>query len=374
MIELSENIKLFADDSLWIEGESIRQLKNVTELKGIKKAIGMPDLHPGKGGPVGAAFLSSGVLYPHLAGNDIGCGMGLSKTTLKANKIKRDKWAKKLAGLEEPWDGDIESFISDHELEPTPFDNSLGTIGGGNHFAELQVIDKIIDNKLSEEIGLEKKNLYLLIHSGSRALGEFVLRRHADKYRYEGLDENSEGAKEYIVRHDKALKWAASNRALIAERFVSILGGECIPVLDLAHNSITRFEAGLKQYWIHRKGVAPSGCGYVIIPGSRGSLTYIVQPAGDQGDNLYSIAHGAGRKWNRSGCKGKLKNKYPADSLTHTSLGSIVICDDKELLYEEAPQAYKDVDAVVDYLQKQGLIKVIAALHPVITYKVRKNR
>jgi release factor H-coupled RctB family protein len=84
--------------------------------------------------------------------------------------------------------------------------------------------------------------------------------------------------------------------------------------------------------------------------------------------------HGAGRKWNRSSCKGKLKRKYTAESLTHTSLGSAVICDDKELLYEEAPQAYKNIEAIIGYLQSEDLIKVIATCRPVITYKMRKKR
>ncbi len=374
MIELSENIKLYANDDLWIEGDAVNQLHKVAELEGVEEAVGFPDLHPGKDGPVGAAFASEGIFYPHLIGNDIGCGMGLWRTSLKANKIKRDKWVKKLTGLEHPWDGDINEWLEERGEPLTPFDQALGIIGGGNHFAELQKVEKVLDDKEFEAIGLDNKNLVLLVHSGSRAFGEQILRRHVDVNRHGGLLEDSEDSQAYIAQHDSAVKWAVSNRALIAYRFVLKLGGKCEPVLDVEHNSISKFKDGARGYWLHRKGVVPSNKGPVVIPGSRGTLSYIVQPVGDHRNNLYSLVHGAGRKWNRSSCKGKLKGKYRAESLTHTSLGSAVICDDKELLYEEAPQAYKNIDAIIEYLQSEGLIKVIATLRPVITYKMRKKR
>ena len=103
----------------------------------MEKVVGMPDLHPGKGGPVGAAFLSKSKIYPFLIGNDIGCGMEFYQTTLKAGKIKRDKWAKKLIGLDEPWDGDVRAFLANHNVTVDSFDLAHGTIGGGNHFVEL---------------------------------------------------------------------------------------------------------------------------------------------------------------------------------------------------------------------------------------------
>ena len=255
MIEISENIKLYANDDLWIEGDAINQLHKVAELKGIEKAVGFPDLHPGKDGPIGAAFASEGILYPHLVGSDIGCGMGLWNTSLKANKIKRDKWVKKLTGLEHPWDGDINEWLEDHDEPSTQFDQALGIIGGGNHFAELQKVDKVLDDKEFDNIGLDNKNLVLLVHSGSRAFGEKILRGHVDVHRHGGLSEGSEDALAYMAQHDSAVKWAASNRALIAHRFVSKLGGKCEPVLDVVHNSISKFKDGENEYWLHRKGV-----------------------------------------------------------------------------------------------------------------------
>jgi release factor H-coupled RctB family protein len=94
-------------------------------------------------------------------------------------------------------------------------------------------------------------------------------------------------------------------------------------------------------------------------------------PTGEQEKNLWSLAHGAGRKWNRSECEGRLRERYRADSLRKTSLGSYVICEDKALLYEEAPQAYKNIEAIIGDLVSFGLIRVIASFIPVLTYKVR---
>jgi len=109
-----------------------------------------------------------------------------------------------------------------------------------------------------------------------------------------------------------------------------------------------------------------------LIPGSRGTFSYLVEPTAEQNANLHSIAHGAGRKWARSDCKDRLSEKYDVESLQHTDLGSRVICEDKDLIYEEAPQAYKNIDAVVKDLVESGLVKVIAVFRPLITYKVRR--
>jgi len=95
-------VRVIASDKNWIEGNAVQQLKQTSTLKGVTRAVGMPDLHAGKGCPIGAAFLSRGWMYPALVGNDIGCGMGLWRTELKARKLKLEKWAAKLH-LEDAW-------------------------------------------------------------------------------------------------------------------------------------------------------------------------------------------------------------------------------------------------------------------------------
>jgi release factor H-coupled RctB family protein len=93
-----------------------------------------------------------------------------------------------------------------------------------------------------------------------------------------------------------------------------------------------------------------------------------VRPIGDKGA-VFSLAHGAGRKWRRSECRGRLSRRYRAHDLVRTEIGSRVICSDRDLLYEEAPQAYKDIERVIGDLLDAGLVRVIATLRPLVTYK-----
>ncbi len=213
----------------------------------------------------------------------------------------------------------------------------------------------------------------MLVHSGSRGLGQHILSQHIEQYRNNGLEAESEAAAAYLEQHDHALQWARINRAIIADRFLAKLSAAGERILDRCHNSLTPLKLDNTSGWLHRKGAAPSDDGLLVIPGSRGSFTYLVQPVGNQEENCFSLAHGAGRKWKRSGIRSRLKKKYTHDSLLQTKLGSRVICEDRDLLYEEAPQAYKNIDVIVQDLQDAGLLKVVAVLQPLITYKTRRR-
>jgi len=142
--------------------------------------------------------------------------------------------------------------------------------------------------------------------------------------------------------------------------------GHC--ALDINHNLVAKANIDGKQGWLHRKGATPSDQGYVVIPGSRGDFSYIVKPL-SSATGLYSLAHGAGRKWPRGECQGRLSHKFKRDDLYRTALGSRVICGNKELLYDEAPQAYKKCATVISDLEDAGLVAVIAKLRPVLTFK-----
>ena len=108
----------------------------------------------------------------------------------------------------------------------------------------------------------------------------------------------------------------------------------------------------------------------MVIPGSRGDYSYLVRPIADNAAAaLFSLAHGAGRKWQRGECKARLSHKFSADSLRQTALGSAVVCEDKALLFEEAPQAYKKIDSVIAAMRDFGLIEPVARMKPVLTYK-----
>ncbi|MGC8491933.1 MAG: RtcB family protein [Syntrophobacteraceae bacterium] len=415
MADFSESerpiVRIITTENNWIEGEAIRQLENTAELPGMIMAVGLPELHPGKGIPVGAVFASVGVFYPYLVGNDVGCGMALWKTDLKRRKIKLDRWVERLDLESELAPEVIASRLEEEGISPGPDDAGLGSIGGGNHFAELQAIEKVEDAELFENLELSTDELVLLVHSGSRGVGEALLRSHVDRHKAEGLPDTpgdaarylagqvrsgagdtlealskiqaahyraisqpdaSEDAAQYLAGQDHALGWARVNRELIAKRFLDAVGGEGRKILDLCHNSIARGTVGGRPCWLHRKGAVPSERP-AVIAGSRGALSYLVEPAGDQEKCLYSITHGAGRKWKRGETKSRLRSHFKAEGLTRTRLGGRVICKDRNLLYEEAPQAYKNIETVVKALLDEGLIRVIATLRPVITYKKREH-
>ncbi len=335
------SVRIIHTENSWIEGDAVRQLQQVSRLDGIVYSVGLPDLHPGKCCPVGAAFKVNGIIYPALIGNDVGCGVALFSTRTKRKKIKKDRWIKKLKDLNQPFDGDLDKWRRIFHIDSSSDDIALGTIGGGNHFAELQSIEKVFDRDTFNALGPDKNCLYLLVHSGSRSVGDALLREHTDQYGPIGLAADSIEARRYLAAHDEALKWAACNRALIAHRFASSINSQCSVVIDICHNSVIEKSDAAGTFWLHRKGAASSDSKIVVIPGSRGSLTYLVKAKRDQESNLWSLPHGAGRKWNRSSCKGRLRDRFPARSLIQTAIGSHVICEDKNLLYEEAPQAYR---------------------------------
>src|SRR5437868_1744892 len=126
---------VIASAKTWIESDAVQQLRATATLPGMVRAVGMPDLHPGKGAPIGAVFACQGWVYPYLIGSDIGCGMALTQTDLARGAPKLDRWEKRLtAELDGPWDGDTRAWLEERGVEATDHDASLGTIGLGNHF------------------------------------------------------------------------------------------------------------------------------------------------------------------------------------------------------------------------------------------------
>ncbi len=365
-------VRLFASPKSWIEGEAVRQLYAAAKLEGVRLAAGFPDLHPGKGSPVGAAFVTEGFIHPYLIGGDIGCGMALFKTGLFERDIKLNRWAELRFDLEHPWHGNVYEVLAAAKLDSSAFDNALGTIGGGNHFAELQRIEEIVDAAAFKRFGLARQQLVVLIHSGSRGLGDSILRARVDEHQASGSEADSPAAEAYLNGHDVAVRWAKANRALIARRFVEALNTEAEHLWDGCHNSITRGESDGESVWIHRKGAVTAEDGPVVIPGSRGSLSYLVKPIGDGESHAWSLAHGAGRKWSRSETRLRIRERFQVRELNHTALGSRVICEDRDALYEEAPAAYKNIEAVIRDLVDAGLVSVIATFRPLLTYKTRK--
>lgn len=329
-------IKIIKNEKLWLE-DANQQLERFSKFKGVLDIVGLPDLHPSKV-PVGTTIRTKNIIYPFFIGNDIGCGMSLYNTNIKLKKLKLDKIVKKLT------DTRICGKYS---------------IGGGNHFAEIQMIDKIYN----ESLKLDKSFAYLLIHSGSRNFGDEIYRKYAS---IDGIEEKSQVFYNYMKEHDEAIKFAKENREQVANIFMDIIGLKYSNdlIIDCVHNYIEKREDG----YYHHKGSISAFQNYVIIAGTRGTYSYIVRCI-PQKETLYSVSHGAGRKWARYLCKGRLENKYKKDELKTTQFGGKIITNDKALLYEEASEAYKNIEDVIEILLDYNCIEVVARLKPLVTYK-----
>ena len=213
-------IHRFYSSNTWIEGAAEEQLSLVSEMAGVSHVAAFPDLHPGKYGPVGSAILADRI-YPQLIGNDIGCGMSLYALDLTARKLRLDKAAQKLRALEGVWTGDAATRLSQAGLARDLHTQALGTIGGGNHFCELQVVDDINLSGLQTSPIVQKGDLMLLVHSGSRSLGMAVFGSVLDGL--SGLDPDKPEGRSYLAAHADAVRWASLNRQLIAERAADAL-------------------------------------------------------------------------------------------------------------------------------------------------------
>jgi len=358
-------IHVFASASAWLEDTATRQLEHVATFPGVTAVAGMPDLHPGKYGPVGCAICADRV-FPQLVGSDIGCGMGLFRLDVAVRKLKLDRLAERLGALDEPWDGDIAGALARAGIEATPFDHALGSIGGGNHFCEVQAIEEIVDADAASRAGLGRDQAFVLVHSGSRSFGRAILEPHLGGGMV-ALDPASDAGGAYVARHDQAVAWARLNRSIIAGRAARAAHAELALVADLAHNMVEFTPQGA----LHRKGAAASDRGLVPIPGSRGTLSYLVEPvASPAPEALASLAHGAGRKYDRASMHGRVgARRSDVARLERNPFGGLVVCGDRDLLVEEAPDAYKAIDKVIGDLVAFGLARVVATFRPLVTFK-----
>jgi RNA-splicing ligase RtcB len=362
--------------------------------------------------------------------------MAWYKTTLSRSHVDGDKGkkvAEKLRGLEGPWrtQAHRDAWLQEDDGSCSAgeeWDTSLGTIGAGNHFAEIQVVEEsslIGDDKP----GLQQDDVILLVHSGSRGYGGSVLKKYsADSHI--SFEESSPEAIDYMKEHNKACQWAKANRDLIALRFLSCLepGNESWElgnpdteehdadamaimharkmlqerkVVDIWHNNVERVQwpplppsldstenSSRHDYvWIHRKGAAPTynpetrlPFGLLPLPGSRGTPTLILKPKFSESTswgvkNALSLAHGAGRAMSRAKALSSLASKYKGRNILEPRAGDIegtwVVCDEKDLVWEEAPDAYKDVELVGQDLVDAGAAEIMGRCRARVSYKVR---
>ncbi|WP_250033252.1 RNA ligase RtcB family protein [Paractinoplanes maris] len=349
------SVRVFASPGSWIESNALAQCDQVAALDGMIHVAGMPDLHPGKGAPIGAAMLSS-VLYPFLVGSDIGCGIAVFPIRLKRPDAERI--AARLPDLDRPLTPDDDLWPDDI---PAGHTDSLATVGRGNHFVELARVDSVL-----QAGRVAKGDLVLIVHSGSRGLGESILRAHTEVH---GAGPAADpGA--YLRAHDDAVRWGSLNRRLMAARVAHALGAEATePIADECHN-LAEVRDGL---FLHRKGAARGDGRDVLVAGTRGTPSYLV--AGHAGAEAnFSVAHGAGRKMSRSDALRRGKVKHTVAGLRRTPVGSLVVCGDRQLLFEEAPTAYKRIEQVIGDLVAHELATPVAVTIPLVTYKTRSHR
>jgi release factor H-coupled RctB family protein len=350
----SATVSVFASAGSWIESDAVAQCHQVAALDGMIHVAGMPDLHPGKGAPIGAAMLSS-VLYPLLVGSDIGCGIAVFPIRLK--RPVPEKLAAQFPDLDEPVEP---GTVPDGDL-PAGHTEGLGTVGRGNHFVELARVGTVVDQDRAARLGLAAGDLLLIVHSGSRGLGERILRAHTEVH---GAGPTPDPAA-YLARHDEAVRWGSLNRRLLAARVALALGAEpAAPIVDECHNLV---EVRDGRYLI-RKGAARGDGRDVLVAGTRGTASYLVAAhAGPEAN--FSVAHGAGRKMSRADALRRGKAKHTVDELRRTPVGSLVVCGDRQLLFEEAPSAYKRIEQVIADLVGHDLATPVASTIPLVTYK-----
>jgi release factor H-coupled RctB family protein len=356
-------ISRFYSSTTWIEGEAIRQLDEVAARPGMIALAAFPDLHPGKYGPVGMVALADR-LYPQLVGNDIGCGMSLFELDLPLRKFKLERAADHLRKLEDVDLDDPAERLEALGMAGDYFAGALGTIGGGNHFCEVQAVDDA-----GETSPLDRQRLHLLVHSGSRSLGASIFADviAANGAMHEGLEIGTEAAVDYLLDHNSAVAWASLNRQIIAERAAYVLRADVRLVADVPHNLVRLTERGVAHY----KGAAYVETGMLApVAGSRATLSHVVRALDGVERSLDGISHGAGRKYDRNAMHGRAGGtKSEREALAGNQWGGVAICDDRNLLVEEAASAYKDAGKVVADLAGFGLVEPVATMRPLVTYK-----
>jgi release factor H-coupled RctB family protein len=354
-------VDTFFGRGAWIEGSALGQLDVAARLPGVSAVVAFPDLHPGRNGPVGACILSDRIL-PLLIGNDIGCGMALFELNLPVRKFRADRAADRMRSVEGLWDGDAAERLVEEGLPPSCFPRSLGTIGGGNHFCELQAVDET----LSDTSTLDTTRVHMLVHSGSRGFGEEIVSALPDGA-VSGLVRSSSSEAAYLAGHDAAMRWARLNRLVVAERAAEALRADVRLVADVPHNLVRRTDSG----FVHHKGAAHGEAGAVVpVAGSRDSLSFVVRTLAGVERSLGGISHGAGRKYDRAAMHHRVgRTKSDREAMSRNRFGGVVVCEDRNLLLEEAGPAYKDASRVVDDLVAHGLVERLASMRPLVTFK-----
>ena len=378
-------IKLWLDD---MESGALQQARNLANLPFAFSHIAiMPDSHQGFGMPIGGVLAARGHIIPNAVGVDIGCGMCAQRTNMA--RIERRQLKDMIAGIKKliPVGFKWHKNNQDSALMPKIASGAkmpvvsreygkalkqIGTLGGGNHFIEIQ----------SGSDGY----LWIMVHSGSRNIGKQV----AEHYNRVAIDFNrrsspsvpkewqlaflpidSPEAERYLLEMRYCVDFAKQNRALmmsnIKRAFSEVMGisrddyGEMI---DIFHNFAAIESHFGTEVVVHRKGATQARKEQLgIIPGSQGANSYIVRGRGNP-ESFESCSHGAGRKMGRKQAIRELDINHEISGLTEKGIiHSITSAKD----LDEAPGAYKDIDTVMD--NQKDLVEIVVELHPLAVIK-----
>lgn len=391
---LTENssvpVKIWTRD---IDLKSIDQLKNIARLPFIFHHVAaMPDVHAGMGATIGSVIATKGAVIPAAVGVDIGCGMLAARTNLMKHTFNERKLQRLMQEILfrvpvgfaqrskentrwkscEPFEEPLKEILS-HEptmLDPmvkSEWHAQLGTLGGGNHFIELTAD--------------EEERLWIMLHSGSRGIGNimasFFIARAKTLAKENGeelpdiylasLKEGTEDFDWYMKAAHWAQDYAMANRQIILEDVLEALRvlkpsteleGE---IVNCHHNYVAQEEHFGETIWVTRKGAIRAGLGErEIIPGSMGACSYIVEGLGNE-ESFCSSSHGAGRKMSRT----EAKKRFSVNDLKAQTKG--VVCRKDAGVLDEIPKAYKSIEAVM--AQQSDLTKTIHELKQILCIK-----
>lgn len=348
----------------------------------------MPDLHGGKGMPIGTVLATKDVVIPNAVGVDIGCGMCAVKTNIKVETIEQEVLRKKIMrgirkqiplGMEHHKEAQEEKYMpANHDVDSMTIvkrqyvsaTKQVGTLGGGNHFIELQRDDE--------------GWLWIMIHSGSRNLGKQVCdyysrvamilnERYFSSVKPElnlpFLPLKTKEFNEYWSEMQYCIDFGLCNRKLIMKRIEEVISDaipnvEFEPMINIAHNYAaweTHFD---EACIVHRKGATSAKMGEIgIIPGSQGTSSYIVEGLGNP-LSFMSCSHGAGRVMSRTEAVKSLNLAEEIQKLDEKGIVHAIRCQED---LEEASSAYKNIEKVIE--QEADLVKIKTHLFPVAVIK-----
>jgi tRNA-splicing ligase RtcB len=359
-----------------LESNTLQQALNLTKLPFTYRHIAvMPDAHMGYGMPIGGVMAAEETIIPYAVGMDIGCGMHAALTPYPAADYPPARLKNVLgqirAAVPQGFDwhkqaqkGEVLDKMPLHlplyQQEERRVRRQLGTLGGGNHFIELQKD--------------EQDRLWVMIHSGSRNIGKQTAEHFHKKAKEVSrkkkvtlptgelsfLPLETQEGQDYLEGMNWCLDFAYANRCRMMDIILDILQTSPLEELDIHHNYAAREEHFHKQVWVHRKGATRAGKDERgIIPGSMGSPSYIVRGLGNP-ESFLSSSHGAGRRMGRREARRNIPVHQVLEDLKR--IGVEISTRNLKELAEEAQQAYKDIDRVME--QQTDLVDIDVKLIP----------